>query len=150
LRPERFHTALYQTTIPKTQKPQVFLGFLHPVFKAWFALTDPLIRYSIDDSGLSESSDETDKDVDVETFHTIIYQEVLPMRKLLATLLTFALLLSLTTVLAETPNYTIVVNLKTLSSEYWQTVKSGIDEAAAEFGLTIDVQGPAAETEIAE
>ena len=72
------------------------------------------------------------------------------MRKLLATLLTFALLLSLTTVLAETPNYTIVVNLKTLSSEYWQTVKSGIDEAAAEFGLTIDVQGPAAETEIAE
>lgn len=72
------------------------------------------------------------------------------MRKLLATLLALVLVLSLTTVLAETKDFTIVVNLKTLSSEYWQTVKSGIDEAAAEFGLTIDVQGAAAETEIAE
>ena len=57
------------------------------------------------------------------------------MRKLLATLLALVLVLSLTTVLAETKDFTIVVNLKTLSSEYWQTVKSGIDEAAAEFGL---------------
>ena len=47
-------------------------------------------------------------------------------------------------------DYTIVVNLKTLSSEYWQNVKSGIDKAAEELGLTIDVQGAAAETEIAE
>ncbi len=72
------------------------------------------------------------------------------MRKMLAILLTLALLVSLTPVFAQTDNFTIVVNLKTLSSEYWQTVKSGIDRAAAEFGLTIDVQGAAAETEIAE
>jgi len=72
------------------------------------------------------------------------------MRKMLAILLTLALLVSLTPVFAQTDNFTIVVNLKTLSSEYWQTVKGGIDRAAAEFGLTIDVQGAAAETEIAE
>ncbi|MHC1787689.1 MAG: sugar ABC transporter substrate-binding protein [Christensenellales bacterium] len=72
------------------------------------------------------------------------------MKRLLATVLALALMLSLTTITAETKTFTIVVNLKTLSSEYWQTVKSGIDEAAAEFGLTIDVQGAAAETEIAE
>ena len=47
-------------------------------------------------------------------------------------------------------DFTVVVNLKTLSSEYWQNVKSGIDKAAEELGITIDVQGPAAETEIAE
>ncbi len=47
-------------------------------------------------------------------------------------------------------DYTIVVNLKTLSSEYWQNVKSGIDKAAEELGMEIEVQGAAAETEIAE
>jgi ribose transport system substrate-binding protein len=72
------------------------------------------------------------------------------MRKMLALLLTLALLVSLTPIFAQTNNFTIVVNLKTLSSEYWQTVKGGIDRAAKEFGLTIDVQGAAAETEIAE
>ena len=50
----------------------------------------------------------------------------------------------------EAKDFTVVVNLKTLSSEYWQTVKSGIDEAAEELGMSIDVQGPAAETEIQE
>ncbi len=71
------------------------------------------------------------------------------MKKLLAIALAFVLLLSATPVYAE-DEFTIVVNLKTLSSEYWQTVKSGIDEAAKELGYTIDVQGAAAETEIAE
>ena len=71
------------------------------------------------------------------------------MKRILALTLSLMLLLSLTTALAE-DEFTVVVNLKTLSSEYWQTVKSGIDEAAAELGWTIDVQGPAAETEIAE
>lgn len=71
------------------------------------------------------------------------------MRRVLAFLLSLALFMSLTSALAE-EQFTIVVNLKTLSSEYWQTVKSGIDEAAEKFGLTIDVQGAAAETEIAE
>ena len=51
---------------------------------------------------------------------------------------------------ADEADYTIVVNLKTLSSEYWQNVKSGIDKAAEELGIEIDVQGAAAETEIAE
>lgn len=72
------------------------------------------------------------------------------MKKTLALILTLALVLGMTSVFAAEKTFTIVVNLKTLSSEYWQTVKSGIDEAAAELGYTIDVQGPAAETEIAE
>lgn len=71
------------------------------------------------------------------------------MKKILALLLSLALILAVSPVLAK-DEFTIVVNLKTLSSEYWQTVKSGIDKAAAELGWTIDVQGPAAETEIAE
>jgi len=71
------------------------------------------------------------------------------MKKAFALFLSLALLLTAAPLLAE-EQFTIVVNLKTLSSEYWQTVKAGIDEAAEEFGLVIDVQGPAAETEIAE
>lgn len=71
------------------------------------------------------------------------------MKKLIALALALVLLLAATPVFAE-DQFTIVVNLKTLSSEYWQTVKSGIDEAATELGFTIDVQGAAAETEIAE
>jgi len=71
------------------------------------------------------------------------------MKKLLSILLSLMLVVSLySAVFAE--DYTIVVNLKTLSSEYWQVVKGGIDKAAAELGFAIDVQGPAAETEIAE
>lgn len=72
------------------------------------------------------------------------------MKKTLAIILSLALVLGMTSVFAAEKTFTIVVNLKTLSSEYWQTVKAGIDEAAAELGYTIDVQGPAAETEIAE
>jgi ribose transport system substrate-binding protein len=47
-------------------------------------------------------------------------------------------------------SYNIAVNLKTLSSEYWQTCKSGCDQAAEELGVTVEVQGASAETEIAE
>ena len=68
-------------------------------------------------------------------------------------ILSLALALILCAVLfvpAMAEEFNIVVNLKTLSSEYWQTVKSGIDKAAEELGLTIVVQGPAAESEIAE
>jgi ribose transport system substrate-binding protein len=71
------------------------------------------------------------------------------MKKLIALALALVLLLAAAPVIAE-DEFTIVVNLKTLSSEYWQTVKSGIDDAAKELGFTIDVQGAAAETEIAE
>ena len=69
------------------------------------------------------------------------------MKKTLAILL--ALMLSMTCVSALAEG-TIAINLKTLSSEYWQNVKSGCDAAAAELGVTIDVQGASAETEIAE
>lgn len=67
-------------------------------------------------------------------------------------ILSLALILMLCAMLvmpAMAEDYTIVVNLKTLSSEYWQTVKSGIDKAAEELGITIDVQGPPAESDIA-
>jgi ribose transport system substrate-binding protein len=70
------------------------------------------------------------------------------MKKTLAILL--VLMLSLGACASAFAEGTIAINLKTLSSEYWQNVKSGCDAAAAELGVTIDVQGAAAETEIAE
>ena len=69
------------------------------------------------------------------------------MKKILALALVLMLALSMVAAMAEA-DFTIVVNLKTLSSEYWQTVKSGIDRAAEELGITIDVQGPPAESDI--
>jgi ribose transport system substrate-binding protein len=70
------------------------------------------------------------------------------MKKALALLL--VLMLSLALSAPAFADGTIAVNLKTLSSEYWQNVKSGCDAAAKELGVTIDVQGASAETEIAE
>lgn len=72
------------------------------------------------------------------------------MKKLLSILMALALTLILTLPGMAEEEFTIAINLKTLSSEYWQNVKSGCDAAAAELGVTIDVQGAAAETEIAE
>lgn len=72
------------------------------------------------------------------------------MKKLLATILALVLALSLCVPALAEGTISIVVNLKTLSSEYWQTVKSGCDEAAAELGIEYDIQGAAAESEIAE
>ncbi len=69
------------------------------------------------------------------------------MKKILSVVLVL-MLLAMMAVPAMAEDFTIVVNLKTLSSEYWQTVKSGIDKAAEELGLTIDVQGPPAESDI--
>ena len=68
------------------------------------------------------------------------------MKKLLSVLLAMMLVACMMSAVAE--DMTIVVNLKTLSAEYWQTVKSGIDQAAEELGITIDVQGPPAESDI--
>lgn len=45
---------------------------------------------------------------------------------------------------------TILVNLKTLSSEYWQSVKSGIDKAAEDYGLSVTVEGAEDETQTDE
>lgn len=70
------------------------------------------------------------------------------MKKTLAILL--ALMLSMALTVPALADGTIAINLKTLSSEYWQNVKSGCDAAAKELGVTVDVQGAAAETEIAE
>ena len=69
------------------------------------------------------------------------------MKKLISLVLVALLVLSAA---AFAEDISIVVNLKTLSSEYWQTVKSGCDEAAAELGIAYDIQGAAAESEIAE
>ena len=71
------------------------------------------------------------------------------MKKIVSIVLALMLCAALLVPAMAEADYTIVVNLKTLSSEYWQTVKSGIDEAAAELGITIDVQGPPAESDIA-
>lgn len=69
------------------------------------------------------------------------------MKKILSLVLAM-MLCAMLVVPAMAEDFTVVVNLKTLSSEYWQTVKSGIDKAAEELGMTIDVQGPPAESDI--
>lgn len=69
------------------------------------------------------------------------------MKKILSLVLAM-MLCAMLVVPAMADDFTVVVNLKTLSSEYWQTVKSGIDKAAEELGMTIDVQGPPAESDI--
>ena len=69
------------------------------------------------------------------------------MKKILSVVLAL-MLVAMLAVPAMAEDFTIVVNLKTLSSEYWQTVKAGIDRAAEELGMTIDVQGPPAESDI--
>ncbi|MDI9505967.1 MAG: substrate-binding domain-containing protein [Clostridiales bacterium] len=71
------------------------------------------------------------------------------MKKLLSIVLVLILALALC-LPAMAEDFTIAINLKTLSSEYWQNVKAGCDAAAEELGVNIDVQGAAAETEIAE
>ena len=70
------------------------------------------------------------------------------MKKILSLVMVMMLCALLVVPAMAEGDYTIVVNLKTLSSEYWQTVKSGIDLAAEELGITIDVQGPPAESDI--
>ena len=70
------------------------------------------------------------------------------MKKILSLILVALLCAMLAVPAMAEADFTIVVNLKTLSSEYWQTVKSGIDRAAEELGMTIDVQGPPAESDI--
>lgn len=70
------------------------------------------------------------------------------MKKLVSLVLAVMLCAMLVVPAMAEADFTIVVNLKTLSSEYWQTVKSGIDRAAEELGMTIDVQGPPAESDI--
>ena len=74
-------------------------------------------------------------------------KEEIIMKKIVSLVLALMLCMALLAP-AMAEDFTIVVNLKTLSSEYWQTVKSGIDQAAEELGITIDVQGPPAESDI--
>ena len=71
------------------------------------------------------------------------------MKKLFSVLLVLAIAMALCAP-AMAEGYKIAINLKTLSSEYWQTVKSGCDQAAEELGVNIDVQGPSAESAIQE
>ena len=71
------------------------------------------------------------------------------MKKIMSLVLVMMLCAMLVVPAMAEGDFNIVVNLKTLSSEYWQTVKSGIDQAAEELGLTIDVQGPPSEADIA-
>lgn len=43
-------------------------------------------------------------------------------------------------------NHKISVILKTLNSEYWQAVSAGINQAADDLGVTVDLQGSPSET----
>ena len=49
---------------------------------------------------------------------------------------------------AATSDIEVAVVLKTLSSEYWGYVKAGCDAAAAELGISVNVVGPSAESDI--
>lgn len=46
----------------------------------------------------------------------------------------------------EKEEITVGVILKTLSSEYWGYVAAGVNEAAADLGVKVNLQGPASET----
>ena len=90
------------------------------------------------------------------------------MKKLFAMLLSLAMVLSLaacggtTTEETTTDDTTteetgdagatsdieVAVVLKTLSSEYWGYVKAGCDAAAADLGISVNVDGPGAESDI--
>ena len=62
------------------------------------------------------------------------------MKKTLAVVLALVLTMAFSmSAMAEEP-YKIAINLKTLSSEYWQNVKSGCDAAVTD-GVEIEVQG---------
>ena len=55
------------------------------------------------------------------------------MKKTLAVVLALVLTMAFSmSAMAEEP-YKIAINLKTLSSEYWQNVKSGCDAAAVSY-----------------
>lgn len=42
--------------------------------------------------------------------------------------------------------HTVAVILKTLNSEYWKCVAAGVEQAAADFGCEVQLQGPPSET----
>ncbi len=80
-------------------------------------------------------------------------------RKILSVLLASAMLVSITgcgnqktgavsstTEKAASGTITIGVILKTLSSEYWGYVAAGVQAAAKDLGVKVDLQGPASET----
>ncbi|MBP2076005.1 sugar ABC transporter substrate-binding protein [Oceanobacillus polygoni] len=50
----------------------------------------------------------------------------------------------------ENDSYKFATVLMTLSSEYWQMHKAGAEDAAKEFGISLDVLGPADETQFEE
>lgn len=73
------------------------------------------------------------------------------MKKILAIALALVMVLSLSAgafAAEEGEDLEIAVVLKTLASEYWGYVKAGCDAAAEEFGVTVTVVGPGAESDI--
>ena len=42
--------------------------------------------------------------------------------------------------------HTVAVILKTLNSEYWKCVAAGVEQAAADLGCEVQLQGPPSET----
>lgn len=46
--------------------------------------------------------------------------------------------------------YKISVVLKALNSDYWKTVASGVNAAAAKYGVDVSIIGPSAETQVME
>lgn len=72
----------------------------------------------------------------------------LPLRRLLGCLA--PLLLAAGCSAPPSPSTPVIAVIpKGVSHSFWQTVKAGADAAGAEFGVTIDWKGPAAETDVA-
>ena len=70
------------------------------------------------------------------------------MRRIIAIALVLLMIVSMTACVGE-DKIEISVVLKTLASEYWGYVKDGCEEAATELGISVNVVGPDAESNIA-
>lgn len=70
------------------------------------------------------------------------------MKKTLALVLSLVMMLGIMVpALAEDAPYIAIIS-KGFQHQFWQTVKMGSDDAAAEFGVTITFDGPASESDI--
>ena len=70
-------------------------------------------------------------------------------KKIIAVLLSYALLLSLCAC-GETDETKIAVIVKSVDSDFWQNFKSGVESAATEYNVSVTFEGPENEENYAE
>lgn len=69
------------------------------------------------------------------------------MKKVFSLLLVVAMLASFAAIAED---YTFEVLVKSYQSSYWQAAVKGVEQAAAEFGVTVNCTGPNSESDIAD